>query len=259
MLLIVNWDLSSRVKVLANDLNTRFQEVNPVTLIFRNRYHGIKQRIERACQRVSRVPQSVLLLGVTKTVPVEKIQEAVSYGLENFGENYLQEALAKKDRLPESLVWHFIGSIQRRKIKSIVGNFEWVHSLDRFEFAEEIDRRAKNAGKIQKVLVQVNTSEEKTKSGIAPQEVFGFVQKLNSLSSTEVKGLTSLPTPHENPEESRSEFRFLAELLKELNQKGSYHKILTELSMGMSGDFEVAIEEGATLIRIGTALFGSRP
>jgi pyridoxal phosphate enzyme (YggS family) len=211
-----------------------------------------------ACQRASRPPNSVTLVAVTKAVAMEKIQQAIECGVKNFGENYLQEASAKKGQLPASLVWHFIGSIQRRKVKSLVGSFEWIHSVDQFEIAEEINRRAASAGIVQKVLVQVNTSKEETKSGIAPEEVFSFIERLKPLPSIEVKGLMTLPTPHENPEEGRPEFRFLAELLREANRKGSYGKTLTELSMGMSNDFEVAIEEGATMVRIGTALFGPR-
>lgn len=223
------------------------------------RFEQLKQRIATACQRASRDPSSVTLIAATKGVPAERISQAIRCGIKEIGENYLQEATAKREKLPPDLTWHFIGSIQKRKVRSMVGHFEWIHSVDRWEIANEIHTRASAIPTIQKVLVQVNTSGEATKSGVSPENVLPFVERLKDLRSIDLRGLMTIPPWNEDPEASRPYFKKLSELLKEINARGLSLRPLTELSIGMSGDFEVAIEEGATMIRIGTALFGPRP
>jgi len=213
-----------------------------------------------ACARVDRDPAGVKLIGVTKMVPIERIREGVEAGLISLGENYVQEALEKIEALREfEISWHFIGHLQSNKAKMVVEGFDLIHTVDRKSLAKELNRRARQQDKIIPVLLQVNVGQEETKSGTSSEEVGALFQYVSSLDAMKVKGLMTLPPYLEDPEEVRPYFRQLRNLLDQLRQQASSPEDLTELSMGMSHDFEVAIEEGATLIRVGTALFGSRP
>jgi len=213
-----------------------------------------------ACARVDRDPAGVKLIGVTKMVPIERIREGVEAGLISLGENYVQEALEKIEALREfKISWHFIGHLQSNKAKMVVEGFDLIHTVDRKSLAKELNRRARQQDKIIPVLLQVNVGQEETKSGTSSEEVGALFQYVSSLDAMKVKGLMTLPPYLEDPEEVRPYFRQLRNLLDQLRQQASSPEDLTELSMGMSHDFEVAIEEGATLIRVGTALFGSRP
>jgi len=222
--------------------------------------HEINERLQAACARVGRDANEIRLIGVTKMVPVERIREGIEAGLRILGENYVQEARRKLERLSDLPVsWHFIGHLQSNKARLVVEAFDWIHTVDRESLAREIDRQAHRRGKPVPVLLQVNTGQEDSKSGLAPEELLPFFQRLSSWDGLEVRGLMALPPYYDDPDQVRPHFRRLRELLQELRERSATPENLSELSMGMSHDFEAAIEEGATMVRIGTALFGTRP
>ena len=220
---------------------------------------GIRERIEAACARAGRDPGGVKLVGVTKTVPVARVREGIEAGIEILGENYIQEAMAKKEALAGLPVsWHCIGRLQTNKAKMAVECCDWIETLDRWAIAAELNRRAEGAGRKVPVLIQVNIGGEETKSGVRPDELSSFFELVCGLESLEVRGLMALPPFFDQPDRVRPFFRQMRELLQNLKSNAPWPEKLVELSMGMSGDFEVAIEEGATLVRIGSALFGHR-
>lgn len=220
----------------------------------------VLDRISRAAIRAGRRPETVRLVAVTKSVPAERISRAVDAGVRLLGENRLQEALPKLDALSgaRDIRWHFIGQLQRRKVKAVVGKFVLIHSVDSVELAAEIDRRAGDAGIRQSVLLEINVGREATKTGFAPDEAGRAVTALEAMPNLAVKGLMAIPPPGPDAEASRPYFRTLRELAGALASPSLRRVRMEELSMGMSQDFEVAVEEGATLVRIGTALFGGR-
>jgi len=200
----------------------------------------------------------VRLVAVTKTVTVDRIQEGIAAGLTILGENRVQEALPKMVALKEAPIrWHFIGHLQRRKVRTIVGLFELIHSVDTVELAQEIDRRAGEAGTRQDVLLEVNIGSEATKTGFHPEALVGLVPAVASLPHVRVKGLMAIPPPTE-PDRARVYFRRLRETAERIAELNLPSVAMDELSMGMSNDYVVAVEEGATLVRVGTALFGMR-
>jgi pyridoxal phosphate enzyme (YggS family) len=201
------------------------------------------------------------LVAATKSVPVEGVREALDAGVRILGESRLQEALPKIQAIgvPPGVSWHFIGRLQRRKVKTVVELFGMVESVDSLDLAIELDRRASAAGRRQAVLLEVNVAREASKAGFTPAGVAEAVLALDELAHLEVRGLMTIPPPAEDPEAARSYFREVRELARTLAKKGLQRVRMEELSMGMSGDFEVAVEEGATLVRIGTAIFGPRP
>ncbi len=220
---------------------------------------AIRERIKAACARVGRDPYGVKLVGVTKTVPVEIILEGIEAGITILGENYMQEASKKKEALAGVPVsWHCIGHLQTNKAKAALDCCDWIETLDRKALAIELDRRAQWAARDVPVLIQVNIGGEETKGGVAPEELLNLFRFVSNLEWLDVRGLMVLPPFFDQPERARPYFRRTREFLDMLREESSRPERLTELSMGMSGDFEVAIEEGATLVRIGTALFGSR-
>jgi len=212
-----------------------------------------------AAKRAGRDPKTVKLVAVSKSKPAGMIEEAHRAGLKTFGENYVREFLEKyRKLLPYELRWHFVGHLQRRKVKEIIGKVQLVHSLDSFPLAHEIEKRAAEKNIVQKCLLEINIAGEGTKTGIAPDEAASLLREISLLPHLEVTGLMGLPPPFDDPEKSRPFFTELRELKNEINIRKIYPTELTELSMGMSHDFEVAIEEGATYIRVGTAIFGER-
>ncbi len=214
---------------------------------------AVKEKIARACDRAGRVPADVKLVAVTKTVDVARIREAASFGIRDFGENYIQEARAKIEALAgDGFSWHMIGHIQRNKMKYIPGLFQWVHSVDRAEVLEGLER----FGKELKVLLEVNLSGEMSKHGTGSDEVRRVLEKAAGLKFVKPAGLMTMAPFGETPEESRWIFSALRKMLETLNSEFSL--TMKELSMGMSSDFEVAVEEGATMVRVGTAIFGER-
>lgn len=222
----------------------------------KERLANIKKRIEESLLRSNRVEDKITLIAVTKTHPVNIIEELYKEGIIDIGENYVQEMM-KKMEIGLPIRWHFIGGLQKNKVKYLVGKVYLIHSLDNFPLAEEIDKRAKSKGVIQNVLLQINQGEE-TKGGIKVNEAEDFIKKLNNFSNIRLLGLMGMPPFLEEKEKVRPYFKELRELIDDLNSKNCYKETLKELSMGMSSDFEVAIEEGSTMIRIGTALLGER-
>ena len=227
--------------------------------IARNVRH-VLEGIRQAAIRAGRQPEAVRLVAVTKTVSVERISLAVKAGVRILGENRLQEAQPKIDALEggRSVQWHFIGRLQRRKVKTVVGTFEMIHSVDSMELAAEIDRRAADAGIQQNVLLEVNAGREATKTGFSPDEAADAVTALEAMPNLSVRGLMVIPPPGPDAEASRPYFHAMRELARSLASPRLKRVRMEELSMGMSRDFEVAVEEGATLVRVGTALFGGR-
>jgi hypothetical protein len=220
----------------------------------------VLERIGRAAARAGRRPETVRLVAATKTVSVDRIGRAVEAGVRILGESRLQEALPKIEalrRLPD-VSWHFIGTVQRRKVKAIVGVFAMIHSVDSLDLAVEIDRRAKEAGIRQDVLLEVNVGGEPTKAGFSPGGAADAVAALEALPNLAVRGLMAIPPPGPDAETARRHFRTMRELVRSLAGRALKRVRMDELSMGMSGDFEVAVEEGATMVRIGTAIFGER-
>lgn len=217
----------------------------------------VTERIADAARRSGRAADAVRLVAATKSVSVERIRDGIAAGLRVLGENRLQEALPKIQALGgEPVQWHFIGALQRRKVRDVVGRFELIHSVDTIGLAEEIDRRAQAAGLTQAVLLEVNVGGEKTKAGFRSDELEQAVPFLKNLAHIEVKGLMTIPPPASDPELTRPHFRALRDLALALSRQ--LNVSMTELSMGMSNDFVVAVEEGATMVRVGAAIFGER-
>jgi pyridoxal phosphate enzyme (YggS family) len=216
----------------------------------------IRQRIAAACSRCDREPNSVTLLAVAKTHPPETIRAAAELGLHVFGENKVQEAKAKIPLCPGKLRWHFIGHLQSNKVRDAVHFFEMIESVDSLPLAQEINKRAAESAKTMPVLLEVNLAGEASKFGYKPEQLLAELKEINALPRIEIHGLMTVPPWSPEPEDSRPFFRQLRELKSQCEQ--ILGAPLPHLSMGMSGDFEVAIEEGASIVRLGTALFGSR-
>lgn len=222
----------------------------------------VRESIRAACRRAGRSPTSVRLIAVSKGQTPESIQSLFRQGQEEFGENYVQEWKSKKLRLQElgvpKLTWHFIGHLQSNKLREVVGAAECIHSVDSLPLALKMNRVAGEKGIRQTALLEVQLETEESKTGWSPENLRKSLPALSALTHVDFRGLMVLPPPTERPEDSRSFFTRLKSLLDEINQMGVFSRPLTELSMGMSQDFEVAVEEGATLVRIGTAIFGPR-
>ncbi len=222
-------------------------------------FRAVLEKVEAAAKRAGRGPDSVRLVTVSKTVPVERIRAAVEAGARILGENRVQEALSKMETadfsgLP-SPEWHLIGTLQKNKARHAVGVFSLIHSIDSIELAKEVGRQAVKKGLRQKVLIEVNIAGEATKHGIRPEEALAVAKEISLIPGVELRGLMCVPPFTDNPEDSRPHFVRLRELLADINRAGIP---ATELSMGMTQDYEVAVEEGATLVRVGTAIFGAR-
>lgn len=232
---------------------------SPVQDTIESRVQSVLAKIRSAAEKAGRSASNVRLVAATKTVPVQKIAEGVQAGLAILGENRVQEALSKIPAFkPGPVQWHFIGQLQRRKVRSVIGVFELIHSVDSRELALEIDRRAGDAGHRQDVLLEVNIGNEPTKAGFCPDDVQQAVSELAQLSHIRIKGLMAIPPPTIDPDSARPHFRKLNELAKMIDAQHLPSVKMDELSMGMSNDYEVAIEEGATLVRVGSAIFGAR-
>ena len=219
-------------------------------LDIRGNLEKVQLAIERACLRAGRKASDVLVIAVSKAVEIERITLAIEAGVKALGENRVQEAKEKIAALGRPVPWHLIGSLQTNKAKEAVHCFDWIHSVDREELARELDRRAHQAERVARVLVQVNVGQEPQKGGVQPAELKRLLDAMTGCRNLDVRGLMCIPPAAESAEASRPWFRRLRELR---DASGLEH-----CSMGMSGDFEVTIEEGATMVRIGTAIFGPR-
>ncbi|MBI1921928.1 MAG: YggS family pyridoxal phosphate-dependent enzyme [Geobacter sp.] len=218
----------------------------------------INDRIAATCLRAGRDPASVRLVAVSKTKPAAMIDEAARAGQVLFGENYVQELAAKAAEVKECVEWHFIGGLQSNKVKYIAGLVTMIHSVDRLSLAQEIDRQWGRLGKACDVLIQINIACEATKCGASSEGVFSLVRDVAKLPNLRIKGLMTMPPFFDDPEAARPYFSELSRLAREIDSLAIPNVEMRELSMGMSGDFEVAIEEGATLVRVGSAIFGGR-
>jgi pyridoxal phosphate enzyme (YggS family) len=220
----------------------------------------VQERMRQAAQRVGRDPAEIRLVAAGKTVEAARLRAAIAAGVRIVGENYLQEARQKIGQLGQHAAeWHFIGTLQRNKVRYLFDLFSLIHSVDSLVLAEEINRRAERLGRRMAVLLEVNIGGEASKSGFAPQALLADAEKLLPLSHLDVQGLMTIPPLTATPEESRGFYQELRDLCQRLQRRGLEGLQLRELSMGMTADFEVAIEEGATLVRVGTAIFGPRP
>lgn len=218
----------------------------------------IRQKIKEAAAKAGRDPEEIKLLAVTKTVDVERIKEALSLGVTAIGENRVQEASSKYQYLPPDLEWHLIGSLQTNKAKQAVELFDWIHSVDRKSLADELSKHCLKLGKIINVLVQVNVSGEESKHGTSLPEAENLIRYVAALPGLKVRGLMTIAPLAEDPQEARPFFQGLKKLQLSMQQENIPNLELDYLSMGMTDDFMVAIEEGANIIRIGSGIFGAR-
>jgi pyridoxal phosphate enzyme (YggS family) len=225
----------------------------------KQRLEQVRERIRQACESCGRETDSVRLVAVSKTIAADVVREAIEAGVTILGENYVQEARDKFKALVQYPVsWHFIGHLQSNKAKYAVRLFDLIHSVDSLKLARELDKQAAKVDKIQQILVQVNISGEDTKSGIPPDEALRLIAEIGRLQNIAVKGLMTMPPYFYQPEKVQPFFADLRKLRDQITEQSLPNVSLDELSMGMTGDFEVAIKEGATLVRIGTAIFGER-
>jgi pyridoxal phosphate enzyme (YggS family) len=240
-------------------LEAETQQADKVLSVAQN-VARVQERIRQAALRVGRDPASVRLVAAAKTVEVARVRAAIAAGVRIIGENYLQEARRKMGQLGhETVEWHLIGTLQRNKVRYIFDLFDMLHAVDRLELAEEIHRRGARLGRRMPVLLEVNVGGEMSKSGFSPEALLQAVETLVGYTSLQVCGLMTVPPPTATPEAARPFYRTLRELRDLLVSRGIEGLECSELSMGMTADFEVAIEEGATLVRVGTAIFGPRP
>lgn len=225
-------------------------------MTMQQRIEHVRARIAAAAARCGRAPDEVQVIAVTKYVSLETTRQALDLGLAHIGENRWQDVQPKWEALHERGTWHFIGHLQTNKVKDVVGKFAYIHSLDRLSLAKEIEKKAAALGVVQQCFIQVNVSGEESKYGLQPEELANFAQQLREMPHIRVVGLMTMAPLEFEAEATRPVFRGLRELRDELNRTGRLGYEATHLSMGMSGDFEVAIEEGATWIRLGTVLVG---
>lgn len=218
----------------------------------------IRERMARAAVRSGRDPESIRLMAVSKTIEPDRIRMALQAGITLLGENYVQEAREKIPAVGRDVQWHMIGHLQTNKVKYVVNLFDWIHSVDRLELATELDRRAGQHNRKLNILIEVNVSGEASKNGAAPAQVLELARNISALPHLNLRGLMTMPPYSENPESSRPYFTALRNLRDEIRASAVPGVSMDELSMGMTDDFEVAIEEGATIIRVGRAIFGER-
>jgi len=220
---------------------------------------AIRRNMAAAAEKSGRNPAEVKLMAVSKTVDDERILAAIDAGVDMIGENYVQEAKRKIESMGQGIPWHFIGHLQTNKAKYAVKLFDMIHSVDRMELAQELDKRSANFGKTSNILIEVNVSGEVSKSGVPLNDALPLVTAVSQLKHLSIRGLMTMPPWFDNPEDARPYFVALRELKERISLANIDRVLMRELSMGMSGDYQVAIEEGSTIVRIGTALFGKRP
>jgi len=218
----------------------------------------IRRDIEKAALKSGRRASDVRLMAVTKTVDDNRIMEAIEAGVDIIGENYVQEAGRKIEKMGKTLEWHMIGHLQSNKAKYAVRLFDMIHSVDRLNLAGELDKRSGAVGRITRILIEVNVSGEETKDGVGSEDAIGLAREISTLENLSVQGLMTMPPWFDDPEEARPYFASLRKLRDSILEENIPNIEMSELSMGMSGDYEAAVEEGATIVRIGRAVFGER-
>ena len=223
----------------------------------RENIQEVREKVAEAARRAGRDPGAVNLVAVTKTIPLDSVMEAYHCGIRDFGENRVQELLKKYEKIPPGVNLHFIGTLQTNKVKKIIGRADLIHSLDGMALAEEIDRAARETGQAARVLIQVNIGSEGTKHGLPPKEVLPFAEQAAGLPGLQILGLMAIAPWCKDPEDVRPYFREMHVLFKKVKERVP-GLLMRHLSMGMSGDYPVAVEEGATILRVGTAIFGAR-
>lgn len=226
--------------------------------MLKDQLQEVEKRIQAACDRAGRKREEVTLIAVSKTKPVETLREAYDLGVRIFGENKVQELTAKYEALPKDIHWHMIGHLQTNKVKYIIDKAELIHSVDSLKLAETIEKEAAKHDLIADILVEVNVAEEESKFGMKMEEVIPFVEKVSAFPHVRVRGLMTIAPFVEDPEENRSIFADLHKLYIDIKKKNHDNDTVSVLSMGMTNDYEVAIEEGATMVRVGTGIFGAR-
>lgn len=219
---------------------------------------SIREKIDNAAQKAGRDPKDVLLLAVSKTVDVPRIKAAVAEGLDELGENHVQEIMEKFEPMGPDVKWHMIGHLQTNKVKYIIDKVKLIHSVESLKLAEEINKQAKKRGLVMDILVEINMAKEESKYGIMPEDTPAFIESLSSLENIRVRGLMTVAPNVENGEENRVYFRNMKKLLVDINAKNINNINMDVLSMGMTGDYITAVEEGATIVRVGTGIFGKR-
>lgn len=217
-----------------------------------------RKNIEEACGRAGRTPEEIRLIAVSKTKPLEMLMEAYEAGVRDFGENKVQELADKYDALPKDIRWHMIGHLQRNKVKYLVGKVHLIHSVDSLRLAQEIQKEAQKKQVEVDILVEVNVAEEKSKFGSTVEETLQLIQDIAVLPAVHIQGLMTVAPFVENPEENRRIFANLKQLAVDIMHKSIDNVNMNVLSMGMTGDYQVAVEEGATCVRVGTGIFGER-
>lgn len=218
----------------------------------------VEKNIALACEKSGRRREDVTLIAVSKTKPVSMLQEIYAEGIRDFGENKVQELAVKYEEMPKDIRWHMIGHLQRNKVKTVIDKSCLIHSVDSYRLAEEINIQAKKKGIIAPILVEVNIAEEESKFGIHREDAIQLVEEIAKLENISVKGLMTIAPYVENPEENRQYFKNIKQLSVDIAEKNIDNVTMHVLSMGMTGDYMVAIEEGATLVRVGTGIFGAR-
>lgn len=221
-------------------------------------YRQIQERVRKACLRAGRSPEEVTLIAVSKTKPVSMLKEAYEAGARDFGENKVQEILEKYPCLPEDIRWHMIGHLQTNKVRQVVGKACLIHSVDSVKLAREIDKESAKRGLVTPILLEINVAEEESKFGFRLEEAEDAIDEMASLSHIMVRGLMTIAPYVEDPEENRQFFKKLNQFYVDMKSKKADNVNMNVLSMGMTGDFEVAVEEGATMVRVGTGIFGVR-
>ena len=218
----------------------------------------VEEHIKKACEKSGRNPEDVCLVAVSKTKPKDMLMEVYDCGIRQFGENYVQEMVDKADTLPKDITWHMIGHLQRNKVKYLVGKTELIHSVDSIRLAEQIEKEYAKKGETANILIEVNMAQEESKFGITSQETEELIRKISTFEHIRIKGLMTIAPYTDNPETNRVYFRQMKKLSVDIRDKNIDNVSMDVLSMGMTGDYQVAIEEGSTMVRVGTGIFGER-
>lgn len=227
-------------------------------MMLKENFEEVEAKIQAACKRCGRNREEITLVAVSKTKPVSMLQEAYELGTRTFGENKVQEIMDKYPVLPQDISWHMIGHLQRNKVKYIIDKVSLIHSVDSFRLAEAIEKEAAKKNLIANILIEVNVAKEETKFGIMPEDLEELIDQITAFPHIRVRGLMTIAPYVANPEENRVYFQRLRKLAVDIGAKKADNVTMSILSMGMTNDYEVAIEEGATMVRVGTGLFGMR-